>query len=139
METAPRSEFDTIPVTNPTKEDFTVNYNGEPYKLPKETTKEYPLHLAYHLAKKLSDTILNKEVEKIKKKTKDGQNNPAVSQLVIYDNPQRRIALYDILQSKDEVEACLNAFNYDLKGFIGEIKEYDDYVAKQEKPLATSQ
>jgi hypothetical protein len=48
----------------------------------------------------------------------------------VYDNPTRRIALYDILQDKTLVERCVNAFP--MKEFIGEIAEYDEYVSKKE-------
>jgi hypothetical protein len=81
-----RSEFETIEVKNPTDKDFTARYNGEPYKILAGETKQYPYRIAYHIAKQLSDEILGKEVVELKKKNKTGQPNPALSQLLIYDN-----------------------------------------------------
>lgn len=124
-----RSEFETIEIKNPTDEDFTARYNGEPYKILAGETKPYPYRIAYHIAKQLSDKILGKEVVELKKKNKTGQPNPALSQLLIYDNSKRRIALYDVLGSRDEVEECVIAFNYSLRGFIGDFTEYDEYVS----------
>jgi hypothetical protein len=53
---------------------------------------------------------------------------------MVYDNPQRRISLFEIFGSKEKVEACVNA--YPFKGFIGEISEYDEYVVKATAPKA---
>lgn len=124
-----RSEFETILVQNPTQEDFVARYNGEPYKILAGETKPYPYRIAYHIAKQLSDKILGKEIVELKKKNKTGQPNPALSQLLLYDNAKRRIALYSILGSREEVEECVIAFNYTLRGFIGDFSEYDEYVS----------
>lgn len=126
------SELDTLFVSNPTEEPFTVRFNGEQYTVPTEG-KHYPQHLAFHIAKHLSDLMLSKELIKLKMATKksDSPYNPAVAQLQVYDNPKRRIALYDILGTKELVESCLKS--YPFKDFIGQMSEYDDYVAKKEK------
>lgn len=123
------AELDSITVFNPTKEEFTATFNGEAYTIPAGAERAYPEFLAFHLAKHLSAKMLNdNEVAKEKKTAKKGENpfNPRVGQYLIYDNPERRIYLFDILQSKTLVERALNAMN--LKGFIGDIQKYDDYT-----------
>jgi len=122
------AEFDTTSITNPMKEDFAVNFNGERYEIGAGEEKSFPEFLAFHVAKHLSDKMLGEEIEKVKKADKENPFNPRVGQLLVYDNPQRRMRLYDILGSKEKVEACINA--YPFKGFIGELDEYDEYVAK---------
>lgn len=121
------AEFDTTSITNPMKEDFAVNFNGERYEIGAGEQKSFPEFLAFHIAKHLSDKMLNDEVQKIKNADKENPFNPRVGQMLVYDNPQRRMRLYDILGSKARVEACINA--YPFKGFIGELEEYDNYVA----------
>lgn len=125
------AELDTCYVTNPTGEPFTVRFNGELYVVPVEG-KHFPQFLAFHIAKHLSDSVLSKELIRLKQATKkmDNPYNPAVAQLQVYDNPQRRIALYDILGTKELVQSCINS--YPFKDFIGDMKEYDEYVAKKE-------
>jgi hypothetical protein len=129
------AELDTVSVRNPSKDDFTVRFNGEPYTVLAGETKHYPLYLSFHIAKHLSDKLLQSELLKATKGKQDSQFSPHVSQVMIYDTPKRRIALYDILKSKQLVEDCVKAFNF--KGFIGEMSEYDDYVA-QSLPKATA-
>lgn len=121
------AEFDTTSIANPLKEDFAVNFNGERYEIGAGEKKSFPEFLAFHIAKHLSDKMLGDEIEKVKKAEKENPFNPRVGQMLVYDNPQRRMRLYDILGSKEKVEACINA--YPFKGFIGEISEYDEYVA----------
>ena len=128
--------LNTISIKNPLKEDFSCRYNGELYTLKTKEEKSYPLFLALHIAKKLSDLILSDEAKKIKVGVKPTDNpfNPAKVQFVNYDNPRRRIILYDLLGDKNIVEKCIKSFNF--KDFIGDISEYDDYVAKAEAPEA---
>ena len=127
------SEFETIEIYTPLKEAFKVRFNGELYTLESETVKSYPRFLAFHFAKHLSDKMLSPELEKLNKKQKDGDvYNPKVAQMMIYDNAQRRITMYEVLKSKAAVEECIKAFPF--KGFIGEMDEYDEHVAKAEKP-----
>lgn len=123
------AELDTIVVTNPTKDDFTVNFNGEPYFIGKSEQKAFPEFLAFHIAKHLSDKMLGEEVEKLRKEKTDNPYRPRVGQLMVYDNPKRRIALYQIFGDKDKVESCIAA--YPFKGFVGEMREYDDFVTKE--------
>lgn len=128
------SELDTIAVYNPLDEDFSVRFNGELYKVPSKSEKHFPQFLAMHVAKHLSDVLLAPDLAKLKKENKGGVNtfNPKNAQLVIYDNPKRRIALYQILRSKEYVQSCIEAFPF--KGFIGEMAEYDKFVEKQTSP-----
>ena len=133
------AELDTINLRNPFHEDFTVNFNGEPYAIKHGETKTYPKFLAFHIAKHLSNRILGEEVIKLKAIKSDNPYRPEVAQLMIYDNPSRRIALYDILGSKERVEECIKTMN--LKGFIGEMHIYDASVERKERRTkeATSQ
>lgn len=126
------AELDTILIKNPTKEEFQVRFNGEMYKLQALEERAYPEFLAFHIAKHLSDKMLGKDVAKLKAKNKDNPYNPLVGQMMVYDNPQRRMYLFDIFNSKEKVEACVNA--YPFKGFIGEVSEYDAYVEKALAP-----
>lgn len=125
------AELDTIALTNPTDEDFSVNFNGEGYSVGAGATKPFPEFLAFHIAKHLSDKILGEEVKKLKMKKSENPFRPEIGQLMVYDNPKRRIALYQILGTKELVEECLNAFPH--KGFIGEMSEYDAFVEKASK------
>lgn len=125
------AELDTIYVTNSTNKDFGVRFNGELYEIGAGEKKSYPQGLAFHVAKHLSDTLLRTEIEKIRKKEKENPYRPQVAQLMVYDNPKRRIALYSALNNKDLVEQCIAA--YPFKGFVGEMSEYDEFVEKIEK------
>lgn len=124
------AELDTIVLTNPTKADFTVRFNGEPYSIAAGAQKSFPQFLGFHIAKHLSDSMLAEAVVKLKKENSENPYKPEVGQLLVYDNPKRRIALYQILGSKELVESCMNS--YPFKGFIGIMQDYDDYVAKVE-------
>lgn len=126
------AELDTIGILNPTKEEFVGKFNGESYPLAAGAEKAFPEFLAFHLAKHLSDKMLSEEVEKIRKAQKDDPYRPQVGQMMVYDNPKRRIALYDIFRSKEKVQQCIES--YPFKAFIGEMAEYDDYVSKAEAP-----
>lgn len=132
------AELDTLGILNPTKEDFEVRFNGELYKLAKGAEKAFPEFLAFHIAKHLSDKMLNVEILKIRKTASENPYRPQVGQLMVYDNAKRRIALYEILRNKDTVQQCIEAFNF--KAFIGEMSDYDEYVAKtkEAKPVETS-
>jgi hypothetical protein len=127
------AELDTIAIYNPLKEDFQCRFNGQVYRVEAQSSKHFPQFLAFHVAKHLSDAILQPELVKIKKTApKENSFNPKNAQLMIYDNVERRIALYDILQNKSLVQTCISQFP--LKGFIGNVKVFDDYVAKAEAP-----
>ncbi len=127
------AELDTIEIRNPLKVDFSCRFNGQVYTVAAETSKHFPQFLAFHVAKHLSDAILTPDLEKIKKgNNKENSFNPKNAQLMIYDNVQRRMALYDVLKNKSLVQTCIAQFP--LKGFIGNVKEFDDYVTKAETP-----
>lgn len=129
------AELDTIAIYNPLKSDFSCRFNGQVYKVEAQSSKHFPQFLAFHVAKHLTDEILKPELLKIKKgNSKENTFNPKNAQLMIYDNVQRRVALYDVLKSKELVQQCIAQFP--LKGFIGVMKEYDDYVAEAEAPKA---
>jgi hypothetical protein len=129
-------EHESIEITNPTKQDFTVNFNGEPYTLSAGDTNKYSRFLAFHLAKHLSTRMLEPEATKLKEEFKESVYVPQVGTLMNHDNPSRRIALYDILGSKNEVENFFIAIP--LKSFIGDMSKYDAYVAKKEAKSETT-
>ena len=108
------SEFDTIFITNPTDEDFTWNYNGEPYTLKANVETQMPHFLARHLSKHLSDKILRshflKKVQKKRYKDNPALQDPEQYQYCMLDTHDRRIALYKILHSKEEVERTIKAY-----------------------------
>jgi hypothetical protein len=121
------AELDTCSITNPRDTDFTGRYNGELYRVRAGETKVYPKYLVYHLAKHLSNEMLDKETrELIAKHQEASPFVPQVGILMNHDNPARRKYLFDILGSREEVESCLKALGF--KSFVGEMKEYDDYV-----------
>lgn len=129
------AEFDTILITNPTEESFSHRFNGELYTIPGESSKHFPTYLSFHLAKHLSDKILSEELLKLKKANEKSAErnsfNPKNAQLMVYDNPSRRIALYKILGSRELVQECIERLP--LKPFVGEMSIYDEFVAKSEK------
>lgn len=128
------AELDTLVITNPTKEDFQFRFNGELYEpIPAGASKSYPGFLAFFAAKHLSEKMLQPERAKLiaaEEKAKGSPYVPAVSVLMNHDNVPRRKALYAILGGRQLVENCIITMN--LKSFIGEMSEYDEYVAKQE-------
>lgn len=125
------AELDTLAITNPMKEDFSVNFNGESYSIGAGANKSFPEFLAFHIAKHLSDKMLGEEVKKLKAKKSENPYRPEIGQMMVYDNPQRRITLYQILGTKDLVQQCIES--YPFKGFIGEMDEYDKFVEKATK------
>jgi len=128
------AEFETVVIHNPTSEDFIQKYNGEPYTIKKDESNPFVKAVAFHIAYHLSGSILQKENPKsIKKDMRPEEvrkEEIKFSQLLVYDNPRRRIALYRILKSAPLVFECLSRYN--LKSFLGEMNEYRDYVIKQE-------
>src|SRR3990167_5436744 len=131
------AEFDAVKLTNPTSESFTWNYNGEPYTIGAGETKDFSRHVGFHLAKHLSSKIVDLDYTEKNKKFLFGnaQQDPRVraaqaehAQLMVFDNPKRRIALYKIFGDEKIAEEVIKA--YPFKGFIGEMKEYVDFVEK---------
>lgn len=127
------AELDSIVVYNPTDKDFSCRFNGELYTVPAHGQKEWAQFLALHVAKHFSDALLNVQVEEIKKTPSESPFRPEITQLIIHDNPKRRIALYTVLRNKENVERVITAFPF--KGFIGEMNEYDAFVDSYNRPV----
>lgn len=125
------AEYETITVKNITGDDFSVRFNGEMYSIAKDGEKVFPRFLGFHAAKYMSDSILGNEAKEMQNADSQNPYAPAASQLMIHDNPRRRILLYDILGDTTMVEECVNS--YPLKAFIGEMETYLDYVTESEK------
>lgn len=132
--------LDSIEITNPTSEDFTQRFNGEPYTIASKETKSYPGPLSFHIAKHLSTKMVQDDEKKtFTKKDREDPNSRKhlkVAQLSTYDTHERRIALYKILGDKDLVLECIK--RYPFKGFIGEMSVYEDFVQKKAKPESKS-
>ncbi len=126
------AELDVLSIQNPTSEDFTWRYNGEPYTILAGETKTFSKHVAFHLAKHLSDEIIIVEnPSKLPKNAteKDRQRDEVrIAQLCVFDNPKRRIALYRIIKDPILVQDCLAS--YPFKAFVGDMEEYRNYVIK---------
>jgi len=128
------SKLETIAITNPTKNDFTHRYDGEPYTIKAGEDRVETKDVAFHLAKHLSNLILAEENPK-KDPTKITEKEAAkegvrFAQLMVYDNPKRRVALYRILNSAPHVQELIGAYHF--KGFIGEMDDYKKFVIKAE-------
>lgn len=125
-------EHDAVFITNPTSEDFTHNFNGEPYTIKAGEVKSFSKFVTFHLAKHLSTKIITKDLEaKMTKKEREDRAAPIhgkIAQLNIYDTHERRIALYRILGNKDLAQMVIA--QYPFKGFIGEMSEYEEFVRK---------
>lgn len=141
------AEFDSKTIINPTAEDFTWNYNGEPYTINAGETKAYSQHVAFHLAKHLSTKMIDEEYRKGKNgKFLDGnaQMDPRVraaqaehAQMMVFDNILRRKALYRIMGNEVGAEEVIKA--YPFKGFIGDMNEYVKFVAEEKEKSAVSE
>lgn len=131
---ANKEDLSAIEITNPTSEDFTWNYNGEPYTIKAGQAAVFAKPVAYHLAKHLSTKMIVQPLqETMTKKDRDDKNAPVhvkISQLSIYDTHERRIALYKILRKGDLVLDLIT--RYPFKGFIGEMSEYQKFVESEE-------
>jgi len=126
------NKVDIIKVHNPTKEKFLVRFNGEPYTIEGEETKTFSYNVGLHLAKHLSDKIVAEEnppqLKKNPTEREISREETRVSQLKVFDNPKRRIALYRILEDTLRVQDVI--LNYNFKGFVGEMDIYKDFVTK---------
>lgn len=123
-----KSEFETIILFNPTSEDFTQNYNGEPYVIKAKETKAFAQFIGFHIAKHLATKIVKASFSY--KERCDPKKTTKVTQHLVYDNPRLRIALYQILQDVQLVQKVVMVYPY--KGFIGEMDEYKKYVEGEE-------
>lgn len=122
------AELDAVEIYNPTKEDFTWRYNGEPYTVPSKGKKSFAKYVAFHLAKHLSTKMISDMFSK--EEHADRNKVFEISQLNVYDNPKRRITLYQILKDVLLVQEVIKA--YPFKGFLGDMTEYESYVKKEE-------
>ena len=128
------AELDTIQLINPTSEDFSVNYNGEPYTLAAGETRAFTKHVGYHIAKHLAHKMVDASLSD--KDKKDPKKVLEITRLSVYDNPQLRIALYKILKDVDNVGQVILAFPY--KGFIGNMSDFEKFVIDYNKPKESS-
>ncbi len=136
------AELDQIFVCNPTDKEFTTKKNGESYTLEAGESTIRPQYLARHMAKHLSDiecmTYFKSEEVKYKRR-KEKMPDAKKTELLMFDNPIRRIALYKILQSTQEVETVILSYpQFKARlvpgrglefAFIGEMEVYTDFVA----------
>lgn len=120
------AELDTIVLHNPSNKDFVQEYNGEAYTIKAKDTRSFAKFVGYHIAKHLSSKMISDSFTKKMRK----ENPTLVSQKLIYDTPERRIYLFDILRDVSLVKEVVNA--YPFRGFIGEMDVYEKYVAKWE-------
>jgi len=127
-----------VEVFNPTSEDFTWTLNGEPFTIKAGEKRYFGKDVGIHLAKHLSTKMITEEVKKkrTKKQIEDVRDavHLKVAQLSTYDTHERRIALYRILGDKMLVQDVLT--RYPFKGFIGEMKEYEEFVSKEETKIS---
>jgi len=121
--------IDVVKLTNPTKEEFSHHYNGELYTLGAEETRQFSRPLGFHLAHHLSKKMVVSSFSQ--KDRNDNKKAILINQLLNYDNPKKRIALYQILGNIDIVAMVI--MSYPNKGFIGEMDEYKEYVKKAEE------
>mgnify|MGYP001606124035 CR=1 FL=1 len=128
-------EYDSVVINNPTSEDFTQRFNGEPYTIKAGESKGYAKFVAFHLAKHLSTRMIESEImeEMTNKDLGDPRSaiHSKISQLQVHDTHERRIALYKILGDEDLVVQVISA--YPFKGFIGEMEVYKSFVEKSKK------
>ena len=133
-----KEDLSSITITNPTNEDFTWNYNGEPYTVKANESTAFAKPVSYHLAKHLSTQMVVGDLQaKMTKKEVDDPRaaiHVKISQLSIYDTPERRIALYKILGDTEQVIELVG--RYFAKGSLGEMTSYKEFVEKHEKKSA---
>lgn len=129
------AELDTIELFNPTDEDFTHNFNGEPYTIKAGERKSFAQYVGIHLAKHLSTKIVQDELLKTATKKEREERNEQnsrfsrrLSQLAVYDTHERRIALYKIFGNTELVQKTVTL--YPFKGFVGDMSEYEKFVEK---------
>jgi len=130
---APKEDLTSVEIINPTSEDFTWNYNGEPYTVKSGEKTAFAKPVAYHLARHLSTKIIVDAIKgKMTKKQIENSRDSIhvkLSQVNLYDTPERRIALYTILKDEEKVMQLLMRYPY--KGTIGEMDEYKQFVEKE--------
>ena len=128
-------EHDSVSIKNPTSEDFSWKFNGENYTVGAGEEKSFSKYVAFHLGKHLSTKIIVGAVKKEagEKALADAKSpfHVRISQLSIYDTPERRIALHKMFNNVELVVAVIA--QYPFKGFIGEMDIYKKYLEDLEK------
>ena len=123
-------EHDSVFIKNPTSEDFSWKFNGELYTVKAGEEKAFSKYVSFHLAKHLSTQMVVEEATSgAKKKELEDPKSPLhgkVSQLNIYDTPERRIVLHKILGNEELVVEVIKA--YPFKGFVGDMDLYKKYL-----------
>lgn len=118
--------LDTVTLKNPTSEDFSWNFNNETYYLAANESKSFVESVGMHIAKHLACKIVAESFP-----AKIAKEKPlVVSQSLNYDNPKLRIELYKILGDKNLVNKTIAS--YPFKDVVGDMREYEDFVAKEE-------
>ena len=132
-------ENDSVTIVNPTSEDFTWNFNGEPYTIRAGESKGFGMFTAFHLAKHLSSKMIDADfqvkIAKIKDKDEKRFAMGELSQSLVFDGPKRRMALYKILRDEHLVEGVIKS--YPFKGWIGDMNDYKNFVEKEKVGSAT--
>lgn len=135
-----KGEFISIAVTNPTKIDFTQRFNGEPYTVRAGETQNFSKYVGFHIAKHLSTKMIEADFPRDNAKTEKmtpqqiNQEATRFTQLTLYDNPLRRIALFKILRDTDLVMDVI--ISYPFKGFLegklaGDMEDYKNFVREE--------
>ena len=132
---AEEQDLSSVEITNPTSEDFTWRYNGQPYTIKAGERMAFAKPVAYHLAKHLSTKMIEQDaLSKVTKKDMDNPNaavHVKVAQLNTYDTHERRIALYEIFGDEKRTTDLIT--RYPFKGFIGDMEVYRSFVEKKQK------
>lgn len=125
-------DLTVVEIINPTSEDFSWRWNGDPYSIKSGEKKAFAKPVAYHMAKHLSSKMISDDAIKgVSKKDIDSPNaaiHVKVAQLHTYDTHERRIALFKILNDSQKVVEVIQ--RYPFKGFIGEMPLYQQFVEK---------
>jgi len=122
------AELDTIVLTNPTSEDFSQNFNGETYTIEANSSKSFAQFVGFHLAKHFAQKIVKDDITAKMRK----EHPTLLPQRLVHDNPYFRIALYRILNDVKLVQTLIAS--YPFKGFVGDMKLYEEFVVKNNQP-----
>lgn len=131
-------EHDSVQVHNPTSQEFSWRFNGELYSVGSGEIAAFSKFVAFHLAKHLSTAMIVEQARadagEEELKNHRSPHHRRISQLAVYDTPERRIALHKILGNIELVVGVISA--YPFKGMIGDMKIYENYLKSLEKPKA---
>lgn len=133
-----KEDLSSVTIKNPTGEDFTWNYNGEPYTVKANAEAAFAKPVSYHLAKHLSTNMVvgALKAKMTKKDIADPRSaiHVQISQVSVYDTPERRIALYKILGDPEKVMELVG--RYFPKGSLGDMGVYKKFVEGIKTPEA---